>query len=170
MKKACNDAERQDMESKLVLVLEQDQTMPTCKPTKTKTIPIKKIELVNDAARFSVTKGFVKKRLIIVKEIPITEIIGIEVFGNEISIRSNDGINLFVYQKNGASFSEGRDQIQALLEVQQKTREINANAKLRRSDVFQAIKSSVDAVDLSFNMLMSLQRKKIDWTRLESSK
>ena len=61
-----------------------------------------------------------------------------------------------------------RDQILVLLDDQRKTLERNAKASLRRSDLAEVINGSVGVVDLSFDMLMGLQVKKVDWTSLET--
>ena len=140
---------------------------PPAKP-KTKSIPIAKTEVTNDTVRFLVEKGLFKKRWVAVKEIPVFEITGLTSSGNELAVIWKGATDTFAFKKKGESFSKLRDQIQGLIEEQRKTLENNAKAAQRKTDLIEVINASVGVVDLSFDVLLGLQVKKINWTRLET--
>ena len=151
------------------LGLKETSTLPgvMAKP-KPKGIPVTKAEITNYTVNFSVAKGLLKKRLVTVKEIPVAEITAVEGLHNELTVTWKGAADSFVLQKKGESFGKLRDQIQGLIDEQQKTRENNAKAALRRSDLAQVIEGSMGVVDLSFDMLMALQVKKVNWEGLEA--
>jgi len=55
-----------------------------------------------------------------------------------------------------------------MLESQQKTTETDEKVFMIKNDLALALNSSIGIVDLSFNILMGLGEKRIDWDRLES--
>jgi len=136
-------------------------------PQKNKGLLIEKYELSNDVLKFFVAKGFPKKRWVQIKEIPVYEITSIESFGNELSISWNGSVYKFIYKKKNESFVMLRDKIRGLLEGQQKTIGITEKTNQRKNDLNSIINSSIDVVDLSFNILIGLSRKKISWDILE---
>ena len=117
--------------------------------------------------KFFVAKGFPKKRWVSIKEIPVYEITSVESFGNELSISWNGSVYEFIFKKKNESFVMLRDQIRGLLEGQRKNIEITEKANQRKNDLNSIINFSIDVVDLSFNILMGLSRKKISWDILE---
>ena len=143
-------------------------------PPKRKTKPklkgliIVKYEISENVLKFFVAKGLFKKRWVAIKEIPINEITGVESLGNELTVTWKGVTDSFVIKKKGESLSKLRDQIQGLLDEQQKTLESNTKASLRRSDLAEVINGSVGVVDLSFDMLMGLQVKIVNWASLET--
>jgi hypothetical protein len=136
-------------------------------PKKPKGLLVEKYELSNDVLKFFVAKGFPKKRWVQIKEIPVYEITSVESFGNELSISWNSSIYEFIFKKRNESFVMLRDQIRGLLEGQRKNNEITEKANQRKNNLNSLINSSIDIVDLSFNILMGLSRKKISWDILE---
>jgi hypothetical protein len=151
------------------LAPKETQGLLTPKPKpKVQGIPATKIEISNDSVKFSVEKGFFKKRWVTVKEIPVAEITAIEVLRNELSVTWKGVTDVFVLNKKGESFSKLRDQIQGLIDEHQKTLENNTKAQQRKSDLAQVIEGSIGVVDLSFNILMSLQVKHVSWEDLEA--
>jgi hypothetical protein len=141
----------------------------TPKPApKPKSLVIDKYEIVENVLKFFVTRGFFKKRLVTVKEIPIGEISVVESLGHELKVTWNGFTNSFIIKKKGESFSKLRDQIQSLVAEQQKNLENAAKAKQRKSDLSELIDASIRTVDASFNMLLNLQVKNINWTSLET--
>jgi hypothetical protein len=141
----------------------------TSKPApKPKRIVIDKYEISENVLKFFVTKGFLKKHLVTVKEIPISEISAVESLGNQLRVTWQGFTDSFVIYKKGESFSKLRDQIQSLLAEQQKTLENAARAKQRKSDITELIDASIRTVDASFNVLLSLQVKNINWANLET--
>lgn len=140
---------------------------PKPKP-KAKGLAVTKYEVSDNKVTFFAAKGVVKKRWVLIKEIPVYEITSIESFGNELSINWNGAVYSFVFKKKSESFGPLRDQIQGLLEEQKKTMESNEKVHLRKSDLTGVINASIGIVDLSFNILMGLHEKRVNWTRLES--
>ena len=134
---------------------------------KSKGLLVEKYELSNDVLKFFVAKGFPKKRWVQIKEIPVYEITSIESFGNELSINWNGSVYEFIFKKRNESFVMLRDQIRGLLEGQRKNIEITEKANQRKNDLNSLLNSSISIVDLSFNILMGLSRKKIRWDILE---
>ena len=128
---------------------------------------VTKAEVVDDALKFSVAKGGRKKRWIVVKEIPVFEISSIENFANEMSVTWSGATETFFLKEKTESFAKLRDQVQGMLEEQRKTLENNEKASLRRSDLTGVINASIGTVDLSFDILMGLQEKRVNWSRLE---
>ena len=147
---------------------EQSGQEKSSKPKqKQKGIAVTKYELSDGIVKFFAAKGFPKKRWVILKEIPIQEITNIDSFGNELSITWNDVVYWFVL-KSSESFGGLRDQIQGMLLEQQKTVENTESASLRKKELTEIINGTIDIVDLSFDILMSLHEKRVIWPRLES--
>jgi hypothetical protein len=139
---------------------------PAPKP-KIKSIPVGKGEAAQDMVKFSSTKGLLKRRWVAVKEIPLAEIVAVESLNKELTITLKDETLSFVPKKKGASFKALRNQIRQLLEEQQKTREANMQAAMRKNDLTSAMNLSLGVVDSSFDILMGLQVKPIDWMHIE---
>ena len=154
------------------LIVEENvpEQQPKQKPKpKPKGIAVTKAEVVNDTLKFSVTKGFFKKRSVVIKEIPIYEIQAIENFGNELSVTWKGVTDSFIMEKKAESFVKLRDQIHVMIEEHQKTLEFNEKSALRKNELLGAINASIHIVDLSFDILISLQVKRINWELLEAS-
>ena len=130
---------------------------------KPKGLIVEKYELSNDFLKFFVAKGFPKKHWVSIKEIPVYEITSVESFGNELSIDWNGSFFGFIFKKKDESFSMLRDQLRGLLEGQRKNKKLSP----QKNDLNSIISFSISIVDLSFNVLMGLSRKKISWDTLE---
>ncbi|HEX7481985.1 MAG TPA: hypothetical protein VF350_00770 [Candidatus Bathyarchaeia archaeon] len=131
--------------------------------SKSKDLEITKYEISDNKIKFFDAKGFLKKRWVLIKEIPIQEISGVESFGNELKITWNEEVNIFVSKKNTELIISLFDQIQSLLKEQQKTIENNEKSYPRKSDLTKVM----GVIDLSFDILMGLNEKTIDWVHLE---
>ena len=70
-------------------------------------------------------------------------------------------------KKNAESFGKLCDEVNTMLEEQRKTLENSEKASLRRNDLTGVINASIGIVDLSFDILMGLQEKRVNWKRLE---
>ncbi len=136
---------------------------------KPKAIVVEKAEVINDTLKFSVLKGFLRRRWVVVKEIPLYEITLIETAGNELNITWNDATASFVMKKKAASFEKLPEQVNAMIEEHRKMLESNEKSALRRSELLGAINASIGTVDLSFDILASLHVKRINWQQLEDS-
>ncbi|MCW3994845.1 MAG: hypothetical protein NWE98_01685 [Candidatus Bathyarchaeota archaeon] len=135
---------------------------------KLKPIRIEKAEVVGDNVEFSVRKGLFRKRWFPIKRIPVYEIQAMELAESQISISWQEFADSFAYKKKNESFVKLRDQIISLLEERKKALEREQKALLRKNDLTGAINASINVVDLSFDILMALQVKRINWNRIES--
>jgi len=153
----------------LQTIAESPQEKPLKPKEKPKALKIAKYEVSDNKVKFFAAKGFPKKRWMLIKQVPLNEVTSVESFGNELSLTWNGAVYSFVFQKKNESFVALRDQIQGLLGEQQKTVD-NSNelASQRKSDLTAVINSSIGIVDLSFDILMGLHEKRVNWVRLES--
>ena len=135
---------------------------------KPKGLAVTKYELSDNVVKFFATKGFLKRASVILKEIPILEITTIESFGNELNVTWKGIIYSFVFKQKSESFRPLQDQIQGLLEEQHHTIESNEKSNLRNSSLTGAINNSIGIVDISFDILIRLHEKRVNWTLLES--
>lgn len=140
------------------------ENLPKSKP---KHFPVQKVEVVNDAVKFSMAKGFFKKRWIVVKEIPVLEITRIENFGNELTVTWKDKVDTFFMKGKSESFDKLRDKVNEILE-QRKSQVSHEISTQRRNELLGVINVSMGAVDLSFNILIDLQAKRVNWKQLET--
>jgi hypothetical protein len=134
---------------------------------KHKSLAVQKYEISEDKLRFSSLSGFPKKRWATKKEFPIYEISAIENVGNELSVTWKDATDWFVIQKKGETFSGVPEQILGMLADRQKALEDAKKAEQRRNELSRLVVASVGVVDLSFDMLMALQTKPVNWEKLE---
>jgi hypothetical protein len=133
------------------------------KKPKFKSLAITKYEVSDNKIKFFDAKGFPKKHWVLIKEIPIQEISDVESFGNELKITWNEEVYAFVSKKNSESVNSLCDQIQSLLKDRQKALENNEKSYLRKKDLTKVL----CVIDLSFDILMGLNEKTIDWVHLE---
>lgn len=134
---------------------------------KQKVIPIAKAEIIEGTVKFFVAKGLIKKRWVAIKEIPVFEITNVENFGNELNVTWNGVTDIFSMKKKDESFSKLRDQINGMLEEHTKSLENEGKATLRRNELLGIINTSIGFIDLSFDILIGLQEKRINWEQLE---
>jgi hypothetical protein len=137
---------------------------------KPKGLEVGKFEVSDNAVKFFAAKGFGKKQWVTVREIPVLEIEHIENMDNELRITWK-GVAVpesFFTQEKGDSFSKLVEQINGILEDQRKTVETNEKTALRRSELLEVINASIGIVDLSFDVLIGLQDKRINWQQLEA--
>jgi hypothetical protein len=121
--------------------------------------------------KFYAAKGLGKKRWVAVREIPVLEIEHVENLDNELSVTWKGVTDSFFTKEKTDSFGKLVEQINGILEGQRKTAETNEkNEKtdLRRSELLRVINASIGIVDLSFDVLIALQDKRINWQQLEA--
>jgi hypothetical protein len=135
------------------------------KKFESKGLAITKYEISDNKIKFFDAKGFPKKHWVLIKEMPIQEIIGIESFGNELKITLNEEVYIFVSKKNSELIISLCDQIQSLLKDRKKTLEINNKSYIIIND----LRKVMDIIDLSFDILMGLNEKEINWINLEGN-
>ena len=147
--------------------VEQPSQQKATKP-KQESIRVEKYEVSQYVLKLLVEKGFLKKRWVAIKEIPLNEITLIKSLGNELLVTRNGVTDSFVIKNKKSSFSGLPEQIQNLLQEQQKNLENEAKANQRKHKLAELIDATVCIVDLSFDMLMAMQVKTVNWTNLES--
>ena len=136
---------------------------------KQKGIEVAKVEVSDGIVRFYVAKGLGKKKWIVVREIPVLEIEHIEKFGNELSVTWKGVTDSFFTKEKTDFFSKLVDQVNGMLDQQksdEKSKENDDKAALRRNELLGVINTSVGITDLSFDVLIGLQEKRINWQRL----
>jgi hypothetical protein len=146
----------------------QEKTPKTKPKSKPKGLVVDKYELVESTVKFFAAKGFPKKHWVVLKEIPVQEITGIESSGNDLSVTWNGVVYFFVLRKKSESFVSVRDQIHGLMVDQSKSVQSSESTDEIKSELTKIINASISVVDLSFNILMGLQVKRVIWARLES--
>jgi hypothetical protein len=147
---------------------QENQPKPTRKK-KPKGLAVAKYELTENSVKFFAAKGFPKKRWVMLKEIPFAEITKVESFDNELSLTCNGAVYEFALKKS-ESFNALRDQLLDILDDQQhETKDQTEAIKLRKSELARVVNSSIDIIDLSFDILMGLHTKRVDWIRIEKS-
>ncbi len=135
---------------------------------KLKGLAVAKFELTENSLKFFAKKGLRKKRMVVFKEMPIGEIANIEQVGNVLSVTWKDKPNNFVMEKTAGSFGNLSENVKAMIEEQRVASEKKVKADLRKGEVTKALNASLDIVDLSFDVLVSLQEKRVNWKMLES--
>jgi hypothetical protein len=128
---------------------------------------ISEYELSNDTLKFFKVEGLLKKKRLQIKEIPIYEITKIDSYGNELNVTWNGVTSLFSSKNRIKSFSELQQKILVMQEEHQKNLELNEKTNLRKTDLNSIIPASMETIDLSFNILMGLNLKRINWKPLQ---
>jgi hypothetical protein len=135
--------------------------------SKPKSVLIEKFEIADNVLKFFVMRGLAKKHSVILKEIPISEISTVGGSGNELSVTWKDATDWFIFQKKSVEFNRLREQILGLLEEHKKTLESNEKATQRLADIIALLDYSIGIVDVSFDTLMELQIKPVNWEKLD---
>ena len=143
-----------------------DQQKP--KKKKPKGLEVGKFEVSDNTAKFFAAKGWGKKEWIVVREIPVLDIEHIENLDNELNVTWKGVTDSFFTKEKTDSFGKLVEQINGILEDQRKTVETNEKTALRRSELLSVINASIGIVDLSFDVLIGLQDKRINWQQLET--
>ncbi len=141
---------------------ENNLGLPEEKPSE---LLVTKAEIFDNTLRFFVEKGFLKKRLVTVKEIPVYEITDIESFGNTLTITWKGVKDTFLTMENPELFINLRDRVKTMLEEQQTDKD-SWKAAIRRNEILAVLDASVGIIDFSFNILIGIHKRQIDWQRL----
>ncbi len=129
-------------------------------------LKVDKYEVAEDKVKFFKTKGLFKKRWVVEKEYPIYELTAIESLGNWLSLTWNNQTYQFMLKK-GLSFAELQEQIHDKQSERQKANALNQRAAQRRADLLNLIQLSLPIVDSSFDILIGLHAKRVDWHQIE---
>jgi hypothetical protein len=136
-------------------------------PPKPPMIWISKAEIADNKLKFSTKQGLLRKKWVILKEIPLTDLFLLESVGSTLTVTTKDATFMFGYPKKGESFSKFQTEVAEALEAQHKARLAQEQAARRRSDLNGLIHASTHIVDVSFDILMGLQQKRVNWPLLE---
>jgi hypothetical protein len=129
---------------------------------------VAKYEIVKDQVKFYRAKGALKKRWVVNNEFPISEISAVESLGNWLSITWKDATYPFILKQKNASFAKLNEQLHVLREEYQRNREQTQKAALRKTELLTVINGTMPIVDSSFDILMGLHQKRIDWKSIET--
>ena len=128
---------------------------------------VTKAEIFDNTVWFFVEKGRLKKRRIIVKQIPVDEITRIESFGNKLSVSWKTVTDTFFTNENAELFINLSDEVNRILAEQQKLKN-SWKVALRRNELLAVIDASIGIIDFSFNILMGVKKKRINWEHLKN--
>jgi hypothetical protein len=120
----------------------------------------------NGVLKFFNVKGLLRKKIVVVREIPINEISHVESYWNELSITWNGVTNIFFKKNSFESFSDLRGKIRALLEENQTAIQKRQNADVRRTELVALISGVAPVVDICFDVLMLLHEKRAGWPKI----
>ena len=84
-----------------------------------KVIAVSRFEILNGVLKFFNAKGLVRKKIAVVRSIPVNEISAIESYRDELSITWNGVTNIFFKKNSFESFSDLRDKIRAMIDESQ---------------------------------------------------
>lgn len=140
------------------------------KPEKQKTqgILVDKFEFSDNTVKFYVVKGFAKKQWVSIREIPVPEITQIDKFGNELTITWKNTIDRFYTKEKTDSFGKLVEQVTDILEKSRLEIENHQRAELKKTELLMAVENSLKILDRSFDILIGLQDKRINWQQLEA--
>ena len=127
---------------------------------------VTKAEIFDNTVRFFVKKGRLKKRQVIVKQIPVDEITRIESFGNNLSVSLKTLTDTFFTNENAELFINLSDEVNRILEEQQKSKN-GWKVAIRRNELLAVIDASIGIIDFSFNILIGVKKKRINWEYLK---
>jgi hypothetical protein len=142
-------------------------------PEKSKKKPVglsvTKYEIAEDKIKFQDTRGLYKKRWVTVKEFPIYEVSAVESSANWLSLIWKGETHSFLLKNKTDSFAKLQEQIQSMLQDHKTALEKQEKATLRRTELLKALDAFLPIIDSSFNILMGLHQKRVDWSRIEAS-
>lgn len=141
---------------------------PKPKQKKRTGLAVAKYEIAQDKVKFYAAKGALKKRWVVINEFPIYDISAVESLGNWLSINWNGTAYPFILKQKNASFAKLNEQIEVLREEYQRKLEQTQKAALRKTELLAVINGSLPIVDSSFDVLMGLNQKRIDWKSIEA--
>ena len=137
------------------------------KPKKHTGLKVAKYEVADDKVKFSNMKGLYKKHWVVEKEYPIYEVTAVATEANWLSLTWNNQTYQFKLRK-GESFAKLQEQIQTKQFERQKANELTARADQRKSDLLGVLDKSLPIVDSSFDILIGLHAKRVDWNKIEA--
>jgi hypothetical protein len=126
-------------------------------------------EFSNGTLKFFNTQGLIRRKIVLVRAIPVSEISSVESYWNELSITWNNVTNIFFKKNSYESFTDLRDQIRVMLEEYRIALQQKESVANKEKEIIAIIKSILPVVDMCFNFLMGLHDTKIDWKHAAES-
>jgi hypothetical protein len=126
-------------------------------------IAVTDYEITNEVLKFFDAKGLIRKKLVVVREIPVHEIDTIDSYWNELSISWNGVTNIFFKKNSYQSFSELRDKILSLNQEYKKNLANNKKYEAIKKELIVVTNAFVPVIDVCFDMLKGLQENRVDW-------
>jgi len=123
------------------------------------------LEFIDDTIKFHMSKGRLRKRTEVIREIPMADIEGMDRVGKEISITWKGITDIFVIEETesaGAIFKK----IPKASREQKKVLEDKEVAKQERNEISKTVSVTMNIVDSLFDILRSLHGW-VDWDRVE---
>jgi hypothetical protein len=123
------------------------------------------LEFIDNTIKFHISKGRLRKRTEVVREIPLTDIEGMDRVGKEISITWKGITDIFVVEETesaGAIFKK----IPKASREQKKVFEDKEVAKQERNEISKTVSVTMNIVDSLFDILRSLHGW-VDWDRVD---
>ena len=143
------------------------QEEPKRKP-KLKGTTVGKYEFAEGKLKLYALNGVFKKRWAAINEFSAAEIPNVDAIGNELSLTWNGATYFFLHQKKNESFSALRDQILGFRAEQQQTTEKNQKENQVKADLKAALKGTLNTIDLTFDILIGLHEKRVNWQSLNA--
>ena len=143
-------------------------SIPTEPEKKTTSRNLDKVtpELAGDKLVFHVTKGRLKKRDEITKEIPLADIENVNLVGKVFTVTSQDSTEIFRVEDSPKAEATCKVVVEAL-ENRRKTLQAEEDAKHQRNKLAQTLGNTLETVDFLFDILMSLHDR-INWNQVDS--
>jgi len=123
------------------------------------------LEFIDDTIKFHISKGRLRKRREVIREIPMADIEGMNRVGKEISITWKGITDIFVIEETesaGAIFKR----IPKASREQKKVFEDKEVAKQERNEISKTVSITMNIADSLFDILRSLQGW-VDWNSVE---
>jgi hypothetical protein len=108
---------------------------------------------------------------VVIREIPVSEVEKIEAENNKLTVTWKGTTEIFYMKAKPGSSKALVDQVNGTLEkrkIDLKIAESGYKDTIRQAELIEVIDRAVDIVDLSFDVLIGLQDKRINWERIES--
>ncbi len=123
------------------------------------------LEFIDNTIKFHIEKGRLRKRKILVREIPMADIEGMDRVGNELSITWKGTTDIFVIEETelaGTIFKR----IPKISREQKKMFEDKEVAKQKRNEISKIVSVAMEIADSLFDILRSLHGW-VEWNRVE---
>jgi hypothetical protein len=152
-----------------VLQTRQGKPVKKTEKTKTRAILIGKYEISDDKVVFFGLSGILKKQWVTRGEIQFSEISTVESTGNVAHIVCDNKHYEYVHAVKTQSFRELQDKFLAYLAKKRTIEENYQKNNVLKTDLVGVLKASIPTVDMCFDVLLAMNRKRTNWKLLEET-